>query len=440
MPVSMLRELWQMNRQQWMSPDDLAKVQFEKARRQIQRAWSYSPFYRERFDSVGFTPQDFKSLDDLQRLPVITKAELTAAGDAAYCTDLKNPPSVWLKTSGSSGTPLSLPFTRADKSRRVLKELRALAGNGYKFTDQMMILVEPRCLIKEKAAMQKLGLLRRSYVSIFDEESDQLAAMQSMRPHVIYGYTSTLRILGEAILSGQVHVPRPKILMSSAELLDAGTRRLLTEAFGVEPVDFYGSMEFGWIGWQCPERHGYHVNSDCLIVEALIDGKPAPSDQEGEMVITNLHSDAAPLIRYASGDVGVLGAEKCSCGRTLPLLKSIRGRLVDFIMRPDGHMLSPYVVTCAVEDVPGVQQFQVVQKKPGEVTVRLVSPPSQAVMDEVQSAVELAMGGDTRVIVEKVSGLSPEPNGKFKVVKSQVGSAKATSSGSVEGCASAVNI
>jgi phenylacetate-CoA ligase len=160
-------------------------------------------------------------------------------------------------------------------------------------------------------------------------------------------------------------------------------------------------------------------------VEVVKNGKPAPMGQEGEMVITNLHSDAAPLIRYASGDVGVLGAEKCSCGRKLPLLKSIHGRLVDFIMRPDGHMLSPYVVTCAVEDVPGVQQFQVVQKKPGEVIVRLVSPPSQAVMDEVQSAVASAMGGDTRVNVEKVSALAAEPNGKFKVVKSQVGAADA---------------
>jgi phenylacetate-CoA ligase len=158
------------------------------------------------------------------------------------------------------------------------------------------------------------------------------------------------------------------------------------------------------------------------------------------MVITNLHSDAAPLIRYASGDVGVMGSEKCSCGRTLPLLTSIHGRLVDYLVRRDGHMLSPYVVTCAVEDVPGVQQFQVVQEKPGEVIVRLVSSPNEVNVEEVRSAVTLAMGGDTHVAVEPVAGLSPEANGKFKVVKSLAGSANSMPCGWAEECASAANI
>lgn len=420
MPVSMLHDMWRLNRQQWAAEDDLRDLRFVKARGQIVRAWRYSPFYRERFKSVGFQPNDFRTLDDLRRLPVVTKAELTAAGEEAYCEDRKKSSRVWLKTSGSSGSPLSLPFTRADKARRALKELRALLANGYSFGDRMMILVEPRCLVEKQAWMQKLGFLRREYVSIFAEESQQLAKMRSLRPQVVYGYTSTLRILADAILSDGARLSRPKILVSSAELLDLSTRRLLKEAFGVEPVDFYGSMEFGWIAWQCSERRGYHVNSDCLIVESLRDGRPAEPGQEGELVVTNLHSDAAPLIRYATGDAGVLGREKCSCGRSLPLLTAISGRLVDFLVRPDGHKLSPYVVTCAIEDVPGVRQFQVVQTSPDEVTVHLIASTDRSTVEQVRTAVASAMGIGTRIVVEQASSLSPEPNGKFKVVKSMI--------------------
>ena len=225
-----------------------------------------------------------------------------------------------------------------------------------------------------KALMQKLGLFRRDYLSIFEEESIQLEAIKKLRPAVIYGYTSSLRILAEKLISNNLEPPFPKILMSSAELMDPATRQLLTEAFGTVPVDFYGSMEFGWIAWQCPQKNGYHINSDCLIVECLKDdGQPVEPGEEGELVITNLHSDAAPLIRYATGDSAIFASKSCSCGRSLPLLSSINGRLADCIVLPDGRKLSPYVITCTVEEIPGVRQFQVIQETDGSIRIRLLS-------------------------------------------------------------------
>ncbi|MDO8684585.1 MAG: hypothetical protein Q7N50_14055 [Armatimonadota bacterium] len=419
MSLFLINELHKLNRQQWMSKEDLEAITLSKLKRQVSLAWEFSPFYRKHFAAIDFQPEDLRSLSDLQFLPIIHKSDILAAGEDLYNTGIKSSNSVWLKTSGSSGSPLSLPFMRQDKDRRALKELRALFANGYKMTDRMLIFVEPRCLVECKGLPQRLGLMRRNYVSIFDPEHAQIAKIKSHRPHVIYGYTSTLRILAEAILSGRNPIHSPKILMSSAELLDPVTRRLLKNAFGAEPLDFYGSMEFGWIAWQCEERNGYHINSDCLIVELLQDGTPVKPGEEGELVITNLHSDAAPLIRYATGDVGTLGRQKCSCGRALPLLSSIHGRLVDFVLSPDGRKLSPYSVTCAVEDIPGVQQFQVVQESILDIKVRLLG--ANGVDDErIRSAVTAAIGFKVRVSVERVSRLPLEPNGKFKVVKSDV--------------------
>ncbi|MEN6372140.1 MAG: hypothetical protein ABFD64_09030 [Armatimonadota bacterium] len=420
MPLSLLRQMRRINRDQWIEPDNLEAVQLHRLKRQVKRAWDYSPFYRERLSSAGFEPGDLKSIDDLRRLPVLTKSELQAAGGDAFCSDIDLDSCVWLKTSGSSGSPLSLPFTSRDKSHRVLKELRALMAHGYKFTDRMIIFVEPRCMVEKKNSLQKLGLLRRDYVSIFADQPDQLARIESIHPQVIYGYTSSLRIIAESLAHNNSSLPVPKVLMTAAELLDPATRKLLKDGFGTEPADFYGSMEFGWIGWQCQERHGYHINSDCLIVECLKDGQPAGGGEEGELVITNLYSDAAPLIRYSSGDSGVLSSEKCRCGRSLPILESLTGRLADCISLPGGRKVSPYTVTCAIEDIPGVGQFQVVQRKDWTVNISLVPSSRNLNTDDVRTAVQKMLGHDVAVVVEATSRLPLDPNGKFRVVRSYV--------------------
>lgn len=432
MVVPLLNEMLKLNRQQWLSENELKNIQLAGLKRQVTRAWQHSPFYRERFESVGFHPSDLKRVSDLEKLPVVTKAELVGAGRDAYCSDIDLDSCLKLSTSGSSGKPISLPFTKHDKSHRVLKELRALMANGYKMTDRMLILVDPDDMVKGKLLPQKLGLLRRDYMSIFDDESVQLPRMKALRPHVLYSYTSTLRILAERLVSGQELIPTPKILMTAAELLDPATRKLLREAFGVEPVDFYGCMEFGWIAWQCQERDGYHINSDCLIMECLNNGKSAAPGEEGELVITNLHSDAAPLIRYAIGDTGILGEGKCACGRSLPMLKRVNGRLADCIVLPDGRKRSPYFITCAVENVPGVSQFQIVQEKEDSLIVRLVSGTGVS-ESAVRDTIRNALGVPVNVTVEVVESLQREANGKFKVVKSMVNTRKAvTASESIQ--------
>jgi phenylacetate-CoA ligase len=275
-------------------------------------------------------------------------------------------------------------------------------------------------MVSEKIAIQRLNLLRREYVSIMAPENEQLARIKSLRPDVIYGYTSSLRILAEQAISKGFKMPQPKILVSSAELLDPPTRRLLTQAFGVEPVDFYGSIEFGWIAWQCPHRRGYHINSDCLIVECLKNGVPAKLGEEGELVITNLHSDAAPLIRYMSGDTGVMSEEKCRCGRNLPILVSVNGRLADCLVLPDGRKVSPYTVTCAIEEVSGVSRFRVVQESPDKIAVQLLGGSSGLSPEEVRRAIEAELGSQVKISVDRVDSLPTEPNGKFKVVRSLV--------------------
>ena len=420
MSVSLLPEFLRLTRQQWESQDRLDEIRLAKLRRQVTRAWELSPFYRERFEAAGFHPSQLKTLADLSRLPITSRTDFIAAGERAYCSDVDIRKCVFAKSSGSSGAPVRVPLTRRDKAHRVLKELRALQASGFKFTDRMMILWVPRATINSLPILQRLGILRRYYATVFADESEQLAGINAISPEALYTYTSNFRILAEAILSDGLPAPRPKLLITSAELLDQETRKLIARAFGTDPVDYYGSMEVGWIAWQCPERGGYHINSDCLIVECMKDGQPVATGEEGELVITNLHSDAAPLIRYSLGDTAVLSDRKCSCGRTLPLLEVLSGRMADYFVLPGGKRLSPYAVTSILRDVPGMRRFQVVQDSDVAVTVHVQATPQAPDVQTVQLAVQGALSPDFSVTVDYMESLPRDPSGKFNIVKSMV--------------------
>lgn len=422
LPIEMLR----LNRQQWAEKGTIADIQLAKLQRQVRRAWDHSKFYREQFSAAGFHPDDLKSLDDLKRIPIVSKGDMVAAGQDVFCRDIDRGRCIKIRTSGSSGQPFELALTRYDKAHRVLKEIRGLQASGYRYNDLTMVLWIPRNTV-DHSLIQKFGLMQRTHVSVASPLRDQIAAINKHQPQVLYSYASNLRIIAEAILSGDYDRPRPhpKILMSASELLDTGTRHLLTEAFKIEPIDFYGSLEFGWIAWQCPERKGYHINSDCVIVECLKDGLPIEPGEEGDLVITNLHSDATPLIRYSIGDRGILGRNNCACGRNLPILAEISGRILDCITLPGGKRLSPAIIACALTGVTGIHKFQVIQEADGKIRVRLTSSPIGVKDADVLTAVHKAIGDNLNVIVERTNRFFTEPNGKFKLVKSMITSATA---------------
>lgn len=328
MKAALLWEMLRLNNQQHLSTHEHEKLVLAKLRRQARRAWNYSPYFREIFLEADFHPNDLTSLPDLGRLPLLRKSDLLKAGKSAYCTDIYLTDCVWIK-SRSDMSHFKIPFTKFDKAHRMLTELRSLMAHGFSYKHVMAIIWNSVIPGRHKL-FNKKGILRREYLSAFDDPLLQLVRLNELKPDIIYSYASNLKMLANVIESSPVKErPQPRILMSSGDALDEPSRRLLTHAFGVEPIDFYGAMEFGWIGWQCQERNGYHINSDCLIVECLKDGRPAMLGEEGELVVTNLYSDAAPLIRYVTGDTGVLDTAKCGCGRTLPMLARLNVRSED---------------------------------------------------------------------------------------------------------------
>lgn len=427
----LLGELQTLLRHQWASPDKLSEIRNRSLEKTLSDAYENSLYYRSVFDTAGYTPADVRDANDLKLLPVTSKEDLQKAGSILYSRNVDLSKCVWLRTSGSVGTPFELPFTKRDKDRRVLRELRALMANGYRVTDRMMLVIEPRWVIEHNQWFQKIGLLQRKCLSLYTSPSEQLTLMKRWKPQVLYGYTSGVHVMADEIAGLGESIPPLKLVVTSAELMEPVVRRNLTDAFGIQPTDFYGSMEMGWIAWECPEHRGYHINSDCLVVECIKGGRPAAPGEEGEFVITSLQSKAAPIIRYATGDFGSLSDGKCPCGRRLPLINTIHGRLVDRVVLPSGESISPYMLTCVIEDIPGIRRFQIVQDAIDHLVINVIpSPGSAPDSGEIIREVQKITGTQVRIDVRMVDDIDRERSGKIKAVKSEMGRESTVATGS----------
>ena len=258
-------------------------------------------------------------------------------------------------------------------------------------------------------------------LTFYDRPDQVLAEIERLRPTIVYGYVSALR---QVVRHAREHgrpLHRPKAVVTVSETLDPVTRQVLSEGFGAPVFDIYGSIEMGVIAWECEMHQGYHVAEDSVLMETQ-----ATAAGGDRLLLTNLHNEAMPLIRYDQGDLAVVGdGAPCACGRRFRRLEAIQGRVTDSILRPDGSHVPPFSVTSVVRDTPGVRRFQIVQERPGQLIARIESDASlsDGLKGRIERGLAEVMGSGTSIVTEAVATLEPPPGVKFRLVESRLGRA-----------------
>jgi len=186
--------------------------------------------------------------------------------------------------------------------------------------------------------------------------------------------------------------------------------------------DIYGCTEIKEIAWECERHNGYHINEDEVLVEILNGNKPVDWDEVGDIVITDLRNKAMPLIRYRIGDRGLFRPGPCSCGRTFALMAPLAGRSSDFIITPNGHRLSPYLFTTAIEKINGLLQYQLVQEDVQSIIVKAIMAEQNGALElkNIKERIQAVVVEPMDIKVEACEKIDNEENGKFKVVKNRV--------------------
>lgn len=430
-----MRLLKELEATQWWPRDRILALQDERLRKLVRHAYDNVPYYRALLEQGGLTPEDVRGSGDLVKLPVLTRKVVRENSSRLRARGFPGRRLRALRTGGSTGEPLEFYRARDDiSSWDAAAGLRASGWAGYELGMKCAWFSEsPLYESRPARLMRTAGNLARR-LTLFDardlsgEKMPLLAArLERFQDRIIKGYPTAVYLLGRFIEREGKRTIRPRAIITSGEGLYDFQRELMTRVFRCGVFSHYKSNEVNVIAGECPEHSGYHVSAENVIVEVVDEeGRQVPAGQEGRILVTNLHSHAMPFIRYEIGDVGVASDDACPCGRGLPLLATVNGRITDVVYTKSGRAIPGIVLPLNFFASVGVDQFQVIQDACDRVTVRFIlgSECSQeradAVAGEIARHYRDALGDGMSVDVERVGTIAPTESGKRRIVVSSL--------------------
>jgi phenylacetate-CoA ligase len=408
------------NREQWLQPEQLATRRELRLRRLARRA-ARAPHYGLIFAGLGLDPATITETS-LRRMPLLDKPTLQAADPG----DLVTRPLAGLSpvsTSGSTGLPLRVFRSSRDQAEVSAVWSRALRAFGHGLFDSQVNVNTGMAVARSGPVvfLRKAGVLPRiRNVSSFEPVDRQVETLRRLKPHTFSGYAFSLELIAERIVELGLTDIHPAVVFSAAMPLSDRGRELGERAFGVRPLDLYVTAELGPLAWECPVNRGaLHLNDDVQIVEILDEhGGPAAPGEVGQVVVTQLHCLAQPLIRYRIGDLAARIPGRCECGRGLALLSPVHGRTRHVIRTPDGRTVYGMLVARLLTPFTEVRRWQLRQTGPTE--LRLLVVPAEGWRTETGPAIgnllEESLGPGLRFSVELVDDLPLAPSGKFQTI------------------------
>jgi len=384
------------------------------------------PYYRDSWRDISFSPDDVTLESGLGILPILTKDNLRGHYKF-FSSNNKIPYDVW-KSSGSTGEPF--PFVLDNNS--IKYNTFAALARGKKWWGWKP--GEPEAMIWSgvsdasgtlKGRLQALkrriswGLQGIVLIDVYKLDSSSIAEgykkLMKHQPKLIRGISSGLYrfCVGLSSLGLDGHKLNVSVVIYTGEGLPESQKAFIEQIFGCPVVCEYGCTELGIIGFECPERK-IHLSDENLFCEFIKDGKPAKPGEVAELVVTNMRNYAFPLVRYSVGDLVVPSEDVCKCGRTLPLIDGIQGRLHDAIISPDGTVIHALFFTHLFDRYENVHQFRVVQEADYDLNIELVSRGklNTVVIDDIRGLVDAKLGNKVSVSVAQVESLPVSERGK----------------------------
>ena len=428
------RDLYlELKQSEWFTREELDDLQLRKLRRIVQHAYVHVPHYREAMRAAGIDPSHIESLSDVQRLPLLSKADVRKGLYFELFADNHDKKKMQrISTSGSTGEPFVTYGDQYQLEFRFATTLRALEWTGWRFGDRQARLWHQTIgMSKLEVVRERIDawFMRRLFVPAYEMSPDALEEfvkrIRDHRPVLVDGYAESFNFLAHYATEGGNPGFSPKAIMSSAQMLTESSRDAIEQAFGARVFDKYGSREFSGIAYECDGSRDHHVMDESYLVELLVDGRPARPGETGEVVITDLNNFSVPLIRYRIGDLAVAvdHSSPCPCGRHLSRIGRIEGRTQAIVHCADGTWLPGTFFAHFFKDYEyAVRFFQVHQAEVGAMTLRLVrnSRFTEETLNELLAGLRGFAGEEMRIDVEFVDEIPLGITGKRAPVVSEV--------------------
>lgn len=426
--AAMLGLQYQLSLSEWQSADVLERRAFGQIEALLGHCMRAAPFWAERIARAGYRAGQRLDAAAWARVPIITRREIQQAGERllARSDPPGHGPRHAFETSGSTGSPVKGVRTAFAELFWDAITVRDHLWHGRDPGGRLAFIRRVKGVdagphgIAAPAWSRSLGatfVSGTSHLFHLDRPvAEQVTWLAEIDPDYLHTQPSLVReIVREADRRG-VRLRNLRAVTTFGEVLDAGVRRLVAEKWSAPVQDTYSTVEAGFIALQCPGHEHYHVQSEACFVE-IIDGagRRCGPGQIGAVVVTPLHNFAMPLLRYAIGDYAEVGPP-CSCGRGLPVLTRIIGRVRNVVRRSDGSIIRPRLDNLFDGVACPILQYQVVEDAPQHLAIRIVAgrPMSSADLALLSRNVETNFGEKYEVAVDRVDDIPRGAGGKFE--------------------------
>lgn len=427
---SIKTQLKNLLKSQYWPKEQLKEYQLQRLKSLCIHAYQHTFYYRKVFDEAGFDPFRFRSLDEFEKLPFLSKEIIRNKLPALISTIHKTKDLHYAETGGTTGVKMKFCRDNSSLSPKEAALLRFDYWSGWR-------IGEPRGLVwpaqqdyvgywswKSKL---KNSFYRRELVfpaAVVDDQKieEYVKLLLKRKPTFIKAFPSPLYQIAQYIKNNNITIISMKGIVTTGEPLTRYQRKIISEAFNCRVYDSYRTREAGPIAQECECQQGLHINAEELYVETVA-SKNFKIFHENiqEIVVTDLLNFGMPLIRYRIGDYGKLSERMCGCGRTLPLLEKISGRTGDVFYTPEHKkVMAASLVLYLIDEAPGtIGQMQIIQDQLDHLIIKVT--PKPPLTDNIKTyhftTIKRLFGNKMRVSYETVDSIPLEEGGKYRFTK-----------------------
>ena len=355
-----------------MPEEEMRKAQLEHLKKTLKWVYERIPFYKKKFDEKGVKPEGVKNLEDLSKFPFTVKTDLRDNYPFGLCAVPMAEVVRIHASSGTTGKPITGPYTANDLDQWTECMARSLFSHGVRSNDICQNSYGMGLFTGGLGFHQGATRIGAAVIPISSGQTErQIVLMKDFGTTVLFStptYALTIAEKAEEMGVNLKDLPL-RIGCFGAEPWTIEMRKEIEHRMGIKAMECYGLTEFGGpgTGFDCIDQNGLHLNEDHFLLEIIdpVTEEVLPVGTKGELVITAIQREAMPMIRYRTRDITTLRREKCSCGRTLLKMDKIYGRSDDMLII-GGVNVFPSQIESVLLEIPEVEpQYVIIVRKKG---------------------------------------------------------------------------
>jgi phenylacetate-CoA ligase len=418
-----LPALRELERTQWLDETTLRQRQWTRLVSIVREAEEHCDYYRGQFHAHGVSWRDLSTPAQYATFPILTKSDVQRSGDRLINHGYTIPRLVQAKTGGSTGKAVTVYADAACRDLRHAAAIRSDRWAGWNLGVRRAALWgNAPTPATWRAVIRRMLRDRIVYLDTMEMNDATMTAFVGVwrryRPEVLFGHSHSLYVWARWLEAHGSDDLRPRGIISTSMTLLPSERAVIERVFACRVTDRYGCEETGLIACECERHEGMHVNVDHVYLELVKeDGQPAQPGETGTVVVTDLMNRGMPLIRYRLEDLAVASGRQCACGRGLPLIEAVSGRIADFLVRADGALVAGVsLVERTLTALPGIEQMQIVQNGIDDLTLNIVRMAGYTEDTALQLTRELhrVFGAGARIRLQYLDQLPAHASGKHR--------------------------